>query len=37
MAEFLEVVMIMSFAVSRPMNVIKSYKACTTKDFCNKI
>ena len=31
MAEFLEVVMIISFGVSWPMNVIKSYKACTTK------
>ena len=31
MAEFLEIVMIVSFGVSWPMNVIKSYKARTTK------
>ena len=31
MAEFLEVVMIVSFGVSWPLNVIKSYKARTTK------
>ena len=31
MAEFLEVVMIVSFGASWPMNVIKSYKARTTK------
>ncbi len=31
MAEFLEVIMIVSFGFSWPMNVIKSYKARTTK------
>lgn len=31
MAEFLEVVMIVSFGFSWPMNVIKSYKARTTQ------
>ena len=31
MAELLEIVMIVSFGVSWPMNVIKSYKARTTK------
>ena len=31
MAEFLEIVMIVSFGVSWPMNVMKSYKARTTK------
>lgn len=31
MAEFLEVVMIISFGASWPLNVIKSYKARTTK------
>ena len=31
MAEFLEITMIVSFGVSWPMNVIKSYKARTTK------
>lgn len=31
MAEFLEIVMIVSFGASWPMNVIKSYKARTTK------
>ena len=31
MAEILEIVMIVSFGVSWPMNVIKSYKARTTK------
>ena len=31
MAEFLEVVMIVSFGASWPMNVIKSYKAKTAK------
>lgn len=31
MAELLEVVMIVSFGISWPMNVIKSYKARTTK------
>ena len=31
MADFLEIVMIVSFGVSWPMNVIKSYKARTTK------
>lgn len=31
MAEFLEVVMIVSFGASWPLNVIKSYKARTTK------
>lgn len=31
MAEFLEVVMIVSFGASWPMNVIKSYKARTAK------
>ena len=31
MAEFLEIVMIVSFGCSWPMNVIKSYKARTTK------
>lgn len=30
MADFLEIVMIVSFGVSWPMNVIKSYKARTT-------
>ena len=31
MAEILEIVMIVSFGVSWPMNVLKSYKAKTTK------
>ena len=31
MAEFLEVIMIISFGASWPLNVIKSYKARTTK------
>ena len=31
MAEFLEVVMIVSFGASWPLNVIKSYKSRTTK------
>ena len=31
MAEILEVIMIMSFGASWPLNVIKSYKARTTK------
>lgn len=31
MAEFLEIVMIVSFGISWPMNVVKSYKARTTK------
>lgn len=31
MAEFLEIVMIVSFGASWPLNVIKSYKARTTK------
>mgnify|MGYP005606605315 CR=1 FL=1 len=31
MAEFLEIVMIVSFGASWPMNVMKSYKARTTK------
>ena len=31
MAEILEVIMIVSFGASWPMNVIKSYKARTTK------
>ena len=31
MAEFLEIIMIVSFGFSWPMNVIKSYKAKTTK------
>ena len=31
MAEFLEVVMIVSFGVSWPLNVLKSYRARTTK------
>ena len=31
MAEFLEIVMIMSFGASWPMNVMQSYKARTTK------
>lgn len=31
MAELLEIVMIVSFGISWPMNVIKSYKARTTK------
>ena len=31
LAEILEIVMIVSFGVSWPMNVIKSYKARTTK------
>ena len=31
MAELLEIAMIVSFGVSWPMNVIKSYKARTTK------
>ena len=31
MAEFLEIIMIVSFGVSWPMNVIKSYRARTTK------
>lgn len=31
MAEFLEVIMIVSFGASWPLNVIKSYKARTTK------
>ena len=31
MSEILEVIMIVSFGVSWPMNVIKSYKARTTK------
>jgi len=31
MAEFLEIIMIVSFGCSWPLNVIKSYKAGTTK------
>lgn len=31
MAEFLEILMIVSFGVSWPLNVMKSYKARTTK------
>ena len=31
MAELLEIAMIISFGVSRPMNVMKSYKSRTTK------
>ncbi len=31
MAEFLEILMIVSFGISWPLNVIKSYKARTTK------
>ncbi|MBQ9735737.1 MAG: hypothetical protein IJV96_03020 [Clostridia bacterium] len=31
MAEILEIIMIVSFGVSWPMNVVKSYKARTTK------
>lgn len=31
MAELLEIVMIVSFGISWPLNVIKSYKARTTK------
>ena len=31
MSEFLEIVMIVSFGASWPMNVMKSYKARTTK------
>ena len=31
MAEILEITMIVSFGISWPMNVIKSYKARTTK------
>ena len=31
MAEILEIIMIVSFGVSWPMNVMKSYKARTTK------
>lgn len=31
MAEFLEIMMIVSFGASWPMNVIKSYKSRTTK------
>ena len=31
MAEFFEIVMVVSFGASWPMNVIKSYKARTTK------
>ncbi|MBQ2889329.1 MAG: hypothetical protein IJE41_02635 [Clostridia bacterium] len=31
MAEFLEIVMIVSFGASWPMNVLKSYRARTTK------
>ena len=31
MAEFLEVLMIVSFGASWPLNVVKSYKARTTK------
>ena len=31
MAEFLEIVMIVSFGASWPLNVMKSYKARTTK------
>lgn len=31
MSEILEIIMIVSFGVSWPMNVIKSYKARTTK------
>jgi uncharacterized membrane protein len=31
MAELLEIIMIVSFGVSWPMNVIKSYRARTTK------
>lgn len=31
MAELLEIIMIVSFGVSWPMNVMKSYKARTTK------
>ena len=31
MAEILEIIMIVSFGISWPMNVVKSYKARTTK------
>lgn len=31
MAEFLEILMIVSFGASWPMNVVKSYKTRTTK------
>ncbi len=31
MAEFLEIIMIVAFGCSWPMNVVKSYKARTTK------
>jgi hypothetical protein len=31
MSEFLEIIMILSFGASWPLNVIKSYKARTTK------
>ena len=31
MAEFLEIIMIVSFGLSWPLNVIKSYNARTTK------
>ena len=31
MAEFLEIIMVVSFGASWPLNVIKSYKARTTK------
>lgn len=31
MAEFLEILMIVSFGISWPLNVIKSYKSGTTK------
>ncbi|MBQ7985988.1 MAG: hypothetical protein IJ304_01835 [Clostridia bacterium] len=31
MAEFLEILMIVSFGISWPLNVIKSYKSRTTK------
>lgn len=31
MSEILEIIMILSFGISWPMNVIKSYKARTTK------
>ena len=31
MSEILEILMIVSFGISWPLNVIKSYRACTTK------
>ena len=34
MSEILEIIMIVSFGFSWPMNVIKSYKARTTKGKC---